>query len=187
MYDKIIQERLAMLSPEYTEVVMSDLAEITTNAFAPALGLDEEKTVVFENGFLMFLLFFMNEQRFAQYLVSECAITESQASQTVADILAALPPDLVSAMRSNFSQLSQGLQVAQPNLSQTAPSEPEKEVAPTEAAPTINNSVPTPPPVPQATGKMVTLKKEPPAASSVKGMRTMRGDVNRLRAPESEK
>lgn len=52
-------------------------------------------------------------------------------------------------------------------------------------APEPIQSTPTPRATPAATGKMVGFKKET-LESTVKGMRTMRGDINRLRGPEDD-
>lgn len=91
MDEKMIQDQINKLSSDYKAFVESDITEMTARIFGQKLGLEGKQIEVFENGLMLYLLFFLNKQQFAGFLTTECNIPARDANLTVAAIHSGLP------------------------------------------------------------------------------------------------
>lgn len=179
MIQEAIENRIEALTPTYRKFIFSIFTEVMTDIQANKLGLLPKQKAIYENGLILYLLFFISMDELISFVSRECEVEPSVAENSVKQVLYQLPGPVIS-------MVNQGYYTFALTDQQTTK---------------INNKVPIPPPNSPndltaidpkavATGKDVSLKAAKEAAEkqkiqkqqpSVKGMRTMRGDVDRLR------
>ena len=176
MDEKIIQEQLNKLSPDYKSFVESDFTELTALAFAEDLDLNEQQVGVFENGLMLYLLFFLSKAQFAGFLTTECNIPARDAQLVVAAISSGLPP-VVAAGLDQFEELLKneraGAHDDTPAETQT-PVDTNPETSTTPATTTPQDKQPTAEPTP-----VVTQPTTPPELT------TQTPQTESVSAPES--
>lgn len=91
MDEKMIQEQMNKLSSDYKAFVESDFAEMTARIFGQKLGLERKQIDIFENGLMLYLLFFLSREQFAGFITTECNIPGRDARLAVAAIHSGLP------------------------------------------------------------------------------------------------
>jgi hypothetical protein len=89
-----IKQRLNQLPEGYRKYVLSDMPRIISDTFAEAHQLDEARTLALENGFALYLLFFINQSEFADFIVKECGLEIDTARVLAAGFHTALQPDI---------------------------------------------------------------------------------------------
>ncbi|MBP9836435.1 MAG: hypothetical protein KBC78_01225 [Candidatus Pacebacteria bacterium] len=104
MTNEIIRERINTLDPSYRAFVLSNSPSQITEALAKVHGFDEDKYIVFENGFAMFLLFFISKSDLTNYLISDCGLKLQDAKLLTEALILALPPE-IRIMQESTSQL----------------------------------------------------------------------------------
>jgi hypothetical protein len=106
MYEEIIKNRIKQLSPEYQKFVVGDFVDATTRTYSEAFNLDEERSAIFENGLMLYLLMIINQQKLIEFMCEECDFTLENAQIIVTDIIANLPPSLVYAINQSYEELN---------------------------------------------------------------------------------
>lgn len=91
MNDQEIKNRIAILEPFYRDFIKSEIPNLITSQFSEEYGFNEEKDIVFSNGVVLFLLFFLDKSDFVQFLMEECELNEKEAVLLTEGILLALP------------------------------------------------------------------------------------------------
>ena len=127
MPNEIIKERISILAPSYKSFILGDIPQQITTALAKAHDFDEDEYIVFENGFAMFLLFFIDKAGLINYLISDCRLNRHDAEMLAEALILALPPE-IKVMHESTSQLifNRGTMVDQDDIS--------REIAEAEAA-----------------------------------------------------
>jgi hypothetical protein len=97
MINPTIKQRLDELEPSYRDFVLSDFPTTIAESFAEAHNFDDIKTVVLENGIVLFLLFFFDKQDLTNFIVSDCELNEKEASLLTTAIIMALPKEIKTA------------------------------------------------------------------------------------------
>ena len=139
MPNEIIKERVNVLEPNYLSFVLSDSPSQIAKNLAKVHHFDEDTYAVFENGFAMFLLFFIDRAGLVKYLISDCRLKSQDAELLAVALLLALPPDI----REQQEVTSQVLFNPNDEIDKDYIS---KEIAEAEAAlKAIEPKVPTPP------------------------------------------
>lgn len=204
MVDPIIQNRIQTLSPIYKDFVLSDFAENAANVFGVRFDFGEDNIIILENGIAMYLLFFMNKNELIEYVKTDCNLQKDDAVLLIEAILNELPDSMIKGIEETYLAFKQAGEQADlieesdidAKTPPTANSEkapipqpgitvkPEEPIVPSDKVATLRD-LPERPKKEIPTGKMVGLAQES-AESTIKGMRTMRGDINRLRGPENE-
>jgi len=100
-----LQQRLEQLPELYREYVLSDLPRVVTDTFSEYHELDENKTLALENGFALYLLFFLTRNEFIEFIVAECAIEKGTAGVLVSAMHAALP-DYIRKLHEDISAMA---------------------------------------------------------------------------------
>ena len=127
MPNEIIKERLNILEPSYRAFVLSSTPSQITEALSKVHRFDEDRYIVFENGFMMFLLFFIDKTGLINYLVSDCKLDHQDAKLLAAALILALPPEIRFKHEATSQLIFNGAaEVDQNDIS--------KEIAETEAA-----------------------------------------------------
>src|SRR3990167_8022222 len=88
-----LQQRLEQLPELYREYVLSNLPRVVTDTFSEYHELDENKTLALENGFALYLLFFLTRNEFIEFIDAECAIEKGTAGVLVSAMHTALPDE----------------------------------------------------------------------------------------------
>jgi hypothetical protein len=104
MPNEIIKERINILEPNYRTFVLSNSPSQITRDLAKVHNFDEEKYIVFENGFAMFLLFFINKSELVDYLITDCALKPREAELLAEALTLALPTE-IRIVQENTSRL----------------------------------------------------------------------------------
>lgn len=94
MTNSIIKERLDLLEPEYREFVLSSVPTTISKVFAETYKLDEIKSIVLENGIILLLLFFFDKPDLKNYIITDCGLTEHDATLLTEAIILAFPENL---------------------------------------------------------------------------------------------
>ena len=98
MPQELIQKRLAALTPEYRDFVVSDFSQMTTNIFGTQLHLGTSGRVIFENGLMLYLLLFLSEYELMGFFISECDIPIITATNLVKTIVGGLPQSMTEVI-----------------------------------------------------------------------------------------
>lgn len=106
MPQTIIKERLSLLTPDYQEFIFGGYPEMTANVFAETLNLDQDGLIVFENGIVLFLLFFIDADGLARFLVTDCHVEPHLADEVTSSILKGLPANLLSTQNEVFDEIN---------------------------------------------------------------------------------
>lgn len=127
MPNEILKERINILEPSYRAFVLSQTPSQITSALAKVHHFDEDRYIVFENGFAMFLLFFIDKAGLINYLVSDCKLDHQDAELLAEALILALPPE-IRVKQEATSQLifNKGAEIDQNDIS--------REIAEAEAA-----------------------------------------------------
>lgn len=96
MSNQLVIDRLNLLLPEYKSYLLSGAPGEIATTFSEPHQFSPEQTIVLENGFVMYLLFFMNIEEFTKYINTECGLPESEASLLAAGMHNALPEQVQS-------------------------------------------------------------------------------------------
>lgn len=94
MTNPIIKERLNLLDPNYRKFVLSSVPTTISEVFSETYKLDEIKSIVLENGIVLFLLFFFDRPDLKNYIITDCGLTESEATLLTEGIILALPENI---------------------------------------------------------------------------------------------
>lgn len=100
----LINERLSHLDPGYRDYISSGEPSIIVSSLAEIHNLDEVSTLALENGFLLFLLYFLSKNDFTMFIVEECQLSPEQAVILVNAFLLALPSDVRLAYEKTASE-----------------------------------------------------------------------------------
>jgi len=99
MTNELIKDRINSLETNYKNFVISTTPTEIVNDFANIHKFDEEKTIVLENGFALYLLFFFDENDFVNFIVSECGLRKDEAETLLSGLELSLPEDILQAIR----------------------------------------------------------------------------------------
>lgn len=91
MPDNIIKEQIATLNPRYREFILSGEVGAIVEPFIKHHNLDEDKEVMLENGFVLYLIFLFTFDNFVNFLKTELDFTEKEASLLAHGLKLALP------------------------------------------------------------------------------------------------
>lgn len=105
---EIIKARLSLLSPEYKEFLFGVYPGMTAQTFGEGLGLDEDGILVFENGLSLYLLAFIDEAGFAEFLARECKAEPEVAREIVREICHGLTPTIIYGIHSLYQEMNGG-------------------------------------------------------------------------------
>ena len=127
MPNEILKERINILEPSYRAFVLSQTPSQIAEALAKAHSFDEDIYIVFENGFAMFLLFFIDKAGLINYLISDCRLNRHDAEMLAEALILALPSEIRLKHEATSQLIFNGAaEVDQNDIS--------KEIAETEAA-----------------------------------------------------
>jgi len=90
-----LQQRLEKLPETYRAYVLSDLPRVTTDTFSEYHKLDGDRKLSLENGFALYLLFFLTVDDFIEFIVAECGINKAAAGALVSAMHTALPQEIM--------------------------------------------------------------------------------------------
>lgn len=204
MIDEEVQKRIISFTPEYKDFVQSDFIPSTAAVFADGYNFDITQRKMLEDRLALYLLLYINKEELIETINKDCGVERETATAIVADIFDNLPNSLTESIELAYKkyggsqantekQIKESLEpdLTAPNLStesRKAP-EPQPSITVQPATPVVESERkvglnPTESEKQIPTGKMVGLAKEE-TESNIKGMRTMRGDINRLRSPEN--
>ena len=94
---ELIKDRINDLEPSYREfIVNGSLAEIAQN-FITAQNFDEDTGIIFENGLVLFMIFFLSQETFTNYLISDCLLERHDATLLAEAVKLALPSEIRNA------------------------------------------------------------------------------------------
>lgn len=99
MPQNIIKQRLAVLTPEYRDFVMSEYPYITTEIFGSQFRLNRDQMIVFENGLMLYLLVFLSKYELEEFLISECQIPIIATVDVVETIIGGLPRTMADMLK----------------------------------------------------------------------------------------
>lgn len=80
MQNLAITKRLEQLDSQYRDYILSGEPQVISKTFSEAHKLTPEKEIVLENGFALYLLFFINLSDFSNFIVTECKFSEAEAN-----------------------------------------------------------------------------------------------------------
>jgi hypothetical protein len=106
MPQTILIDRFNLLSPEYQEILTSDFPQASAQIFAEMLSLDVRKTTILENGFVLYLLFFLDRDGFTHFLITNCDVTPKQAEDVTKIIIDDLPPRFIEAQHEAYTNFT---------------------------------------------------------------------------------
>ncbi len=99
-----IEQRLLSLDPTYRDFVLSDYFEEICGVFVDTSNLNDEQSVVLENGFVLLMTFFFDRPEFIIFAEEECGIPRSDGELLVEGFIQALPLPIVSAYEEIYSE-----------------------------------------------------------------------------------
>jgi hypothetical protein len=112
MPNEIIIERFRILIPEYREYLLSAAPSLIASTFSEPHNLSPEKTISLENGFAMYLLFFINFDGLVNYILEECDLTINEATLLAHGMNNALPEEarrlLINTSNDIFDSIEKG-------------------------------------------------------------------------------
>lgn len=88
---ELIQERVNNLEENYRNFIQSGEVSKISEAFSTFHNFDEETAVFFENGVFLYLIFFMTEESFINYLISDCLLNRNDATLLTIAVKKSLP------------------------------------------------------------------------------------------------
>lgn len=94
MPNEIIIQRFKSLIPEYREYLLSGAPALIASTFSEAHNLPNEKVVALENGFAMYLMFFLNIDGLINFIGEECGLTQRDATLLAHGMNNALPTEI---------------------------------------------------------------------------------------------
>lgn len=106
MTSSIIKERLDLLETNYRNYLVSGEVSKIAQDFATKHRFDEDRTIVFENGITLLLMFFVDKKDFVNYLVHECGINSIYDAEVLTEaILLSLPNNIRSSYDTTRTQI----------------------------------------------------------------------------------
>ncbi len=108
-----IAERLASFTPEYRDFLSSGIAEGLADIHGEGYQMNSEAIDALENGIMLFLMLFLDQQGLMEFIRDECNLLETDARRLRDNILDALPPSMLY----EFNRISTG----QPATAPTTP------------------------------------------------------------------
>lgn len=192
----VMTDLFAVMHPRLASLVKNGAIERGMESLAMIHELEPKQTTALENQLVLTLLGLSPISDFEARAKAALAVDDEKLIAILEDmtisiftpentaVLLALEAYLVSIEPKEPVKMSIPVTPATP----PAPAAPALQPVVTHAPEPIQSTpLPrvAPAPVPAASGKMVGFKKET-LESTVKGMRTMRGDINRLRGPEDD-
>jgi hypothetical protein len=90
-----LQQRLEKLPETYQAYILSDLPRVITDTFNEYHKLDGGKKLALENGFALYLLFFLTLDDFIEFIVAECGINKEEVKVLVSAMHTALPKEIM--------------------------------------------------------------------------------------------
>lgn len=106
MNENIINDRLAALSPEYSEFIESDFIDEVADSFGKEAGLNQNKINILNNAFSLYLLFFLSFDEFISFINTECGLEKDESTTLAQAIVLTLPEgfeDLQKSAREAFT------------------------------------------------------------------------------------
>jgi len=95
---ELIADRINILEANYQAFIKSGEVRRMAEAFSSFHDFDEETAIYFENGLLFYLIFFLDDERFTNYLISDCFLNRDDAVLLVIAIKQALPDYIKEAL-----------------------------------------------------------------------------------------
>ncbi len=114
MQDPIISKRISELDPTYREFLSSGFPQIIAGTFSETYNLNEEQDAVLENGFVLYLLFFLTRTELASFIAAELPIPEKDASLMSQAMHLALPLDIRTLHEATTEAIAKASSVAEP-------------------------------------------------------------------------
>ena len=134
MTSSIIKERLDLLETNYRNYLVSGEVSKIAQDFATEHQFNEDKSIVFENGIVMLLMFFIDKKDFVDYLVNECGINSIHDAEILTEaILLSLPKNTRSSYDATRIQIFENLSGLEKTLKPEEPINIDKEIKETEA------------------------------------------------------
>ncbi len=103
--DSIFIERLNDFTPDYRAFVEGDFAGEAAEHFGREVGFSSEQQIILENGIMLYLLVFINEDQLVTAIATECKVPTETAAIIVTGIKASLPPQFTQAHRTALRQI----------------------------------------------------------------------------------
>ena len=94
MPNQIISERMNLFIPEYKSYLLSGAPGEIASVFSEPHSFTPEQTIVLENGFVLYLLFFINLDELAEYIGTECGLGTKESHLLAAGMHNALPEEV---------------------------------------------------------------------------------------------
>ncbi len=91
MQNPAITKRLEQLNSQYRDYILSGEPQEIVKVFSESHNLTKEQEIVLENGFALYLLFFINLSDFSNFIVMECKFSEADANLLARAMHMALP------------------------------------------------------------------------------------------------
>lgn len=91
MIDPIIETRFKELPPSYQSFVASDFPSDIAEAFALSLKLTSTQIDIFENGLILYLLFFFTQAELVEYIVENTGADLAETTGVISVICKHLP------------------------------------------------------------------------------------------------
>jgi hypothetical protein len=103
MTNEDIKKRISLLPPIYQAYMTSDMPGVITQTFSEAHNLNSRLSSVFENGVMLYLLFFISKNEFANFISIECGINKDASIMLSNAVYLALP----SEIKAIYNQISE--------------------------------------------------------------------------------
>lgn len=106
MKPTIITERLQQLDPGYRHYIQGGMPAEIVKIFAEAHQLTEDKALILENGFALYLLFFFDLTTFSEFITTECSIDNHTADLLAHAMHQALPTEIQKQYKETWELIS---------------------------------------------------------------------------------
>jgi hypothetical protein len=94
MNEELIKKRLGQFNPNYQKFIVSGFVSEAATALNDKLKLDDIGYETLENGLLIYLLAFVNEEELTEFIEKECNLDAGVARNAVYAFMAMLPENL---------------------------------------------------------------------------------------------
>ncbi len=136
MKPALISERMQHLDPNYRNFIQSGIPVEIARTFADAHDLTEDKGMILENGYALYLLFFFDMQTFSEFITTECGLDSHTAILLAHAMHHALPIKVQELHAETWGLISDTVALTEDKstYSEMTKTEMAKEIAETEAA-----------------------------------------------------
>jgi hypothetical protein len=108
MNEELIKKRLGQFNPNYQKFIVSGFVSEAATALNDKLKLNDIGYEALENGLLIYLLAFIDQEELAEFIEKECNLDEEVARNTVYAFMAMLPENLSTELVSAGSVINKG-------------------------------------------------------------------------------